>query len=101
MDFAALANHRVKFKESENKDEYLNLARELKKLWNMEVMFIPIVIGALGTVTKGLVQGLEDLEISGREETIQTTALFRSAKILKRVLVKNHQLTLMWKTLKE
>ena len=35
---------------------------------------IPIVIGALGTVTKGLVQGLDDLEIRGQVETIQTTA---------------------------
>ena len=34
-----------------------------------------IVVGALGTVTKGLVQGLEDLEIRGRVETIQTTTL--------------------------
>ena len=38
-------------------------------------MVIPIVIGALGTVTKGLVQGLVDLEIRRRVETIQTTAL--------------------------
>ena len=29
----------------------------------MKVTFIPIVIDALGTVTKGLIQGLEDLEI--------------------------------------
>ena len=28
-------------------------------------MVIPIIIGALGTVTKGLVQGLKDWEISG------------------------------------
>ena len=39
------------------------------------VIGTPIVIGALGTVTKGLVQGLKDLEITGRVETIQTTAL--------------------------
>ena len=52
----------------------------------MKVTVIPIVIGALGTVTKGLVQGLEDLEIRGRVETIQTTALLRSAKILKKDL---------------
>ena len=38
----------------------------------MKVMVIPIVIVALGTVTKGLVQGLEDLEIGRRMETIQT-----------------------------
>ena len=52
----------------------------------MKVTFIPIVIGALGTVTKGLIKGLEDLEIRGRVESIQTTTLLRSAKILRRVL---------------
>ena len=52
----------------------------------MKVTVIPIVIGALGTVTEELVQGLEDLEIRGRVETIQTTALLRSARILRRVL---------------
>ena len=39
----------------------------------MKVTVEPIVIGTLGTVTKGLVQGLEDLEITRRVETIQTT----------------------------
>ena len=60
-------------------------ARELKKLWNMKVTFIPIVIGALGRITEGLIKVLEDLEIRGRVETIQTTALLRSARILRRV----------------
>ena len=49
-------------------------------------MIIPIVIGSLGTVTKGFVQGPEDFEITERVETIQTTALLRSARILRRVL---------------
>ena len=31
----------------------------------MRVTVMPIVIGALGTITRGLVQGLEDLEIRG------------------------------------
>ena len=78
MDFAFPADHRVKLKESEKKYKYLNLARELKLLWNMKVTFIPIVISALGTVTKGLIKGLEDLEIKGWVETIQPTALLRS-----------------------
>ena len=38
--------------------------RKLKKLWNMKVMIILIVIGAFGTVTKGLLKGLEDLDQS-------------------------------------
>ena len=51
----------------------------------MKVTIVPIVIGALGTVTKGLLKGLEDLEIGERGETIQTTALLRTARILRRV----------------
>ena len=41
----------------------------------MKVSIIAIVIGAFGTVTKVLLKGLEDLEVVGRVETIQTTAL--------------------------
>ena len=86
VDFAVPADHRIKQKECEKKDKYLDLARELKKLWNMQVTIIPIVIGAFGTVTKGLLKGLEDLEVGGQVETIQTTALLRTARILRRVL---------------
>ena len=48
--------------------------------------FIPTVISELGTVTKGLLKGLADLEVGGRVETIQTTTLLRTARILRRVL---------------
>ncbi len=53
----------------------------------MKVFIIPIVIGALGKVTEGLVQGLEDLEITECVEPVQTTALLRLVRILRRVLV--------------
>ena len=56
------ADHRIKMKESEKKDKNFDLTRELKKLWNMKVTNIPIVIGAFGTVTKGLFKWLEDLD---------------------------------------
>ena len=52
----------------------------------MQVTIIPIMIGAFCTVTKGLLMGLEDLEVGGRVETIQTTALLKTARILRRVL---------------
>ena len=79
-------DHRKNMKECEKKDKYLDLARELKRLWNMKVTIVPIVIGAFGTITKGLSKGLEDLEVGGRVETIQMTALLRTARILRRVL---------------
>ena len=68
--FAVPADHRINLKESEMKDKYLDLARELKKLWNMKVTIVPVVVGALGTITKRLSKGLEDLEVGERVETI-------------------------------
>ena len=52
----------------------------------MRVTVIPIVCGALRTVANQLERGMEHLEISGRIETIQITALVRSARIPRRVL---------------
>ena len=87
----------------EKKDKYHDLAREFEKtLWNMKGTIIPIMIDAFGRVTKGLLKRLEDLEVGGRVETIQTTELLRMARILRR-----DQLTwgdllslkLQWKTI--
>ena len=104
MNFAVPADHKVKFKESED-DKYLDFARELKKLWNMKVTIIPLVIVDQGIVTKGLIKGQEDLELfpsllvlfqerllprktftkedfyRGRQEII-TTAMLRPTRIL-------------------
>ena len=74
MDFTVPADHKVYLKKSEKKDKYLDLAKELKICCTLKLKVIPIVIGALDTVNKGLVERLEDLEIKGRLVTIQTTA---------------------------
>ena len=46
---------------------------------NMKLMVIPILIGALVTITIGLINGLEDLEMRRRMDTIPTIALLKSA----------------------
>ena len=46
---------------------------------------VPTVIGAFDTITKGLLKGLEDLEVGGQIETIQMTTLLKTARILRRV----------------
>ena len=50
---------------------------------NRIAIVIPIVTDIFGTVLKGLVRRLEELEIGGRTENIQTTALLRSTRILR------------------
>ena len=68
VDFAVPADHKVKIKESEKK---------MGMLWNMKMIVIPLVIGALRTVPKCLVRGIEEIEIRGRIEIISTTTSLR------------------------
>ena len=85
----------------------MDLVWELKELWNMKVTIIPIVIGAFGTVTKELLKG--GMMMSGDHpnyiiENGQNTE--KSPRDLRRLAitktpVKDHQLKLMGKTLKE
>ena len=68
-------------------DKYLDIARKLKKnKKNMMMTVIPIVVGALGTVPKGLKRIPEQQKIRGRIETLQTMALLWLTRILGRVL---------------
>ena len=82
MDFVVLEDHSER-KQKQSRNKYLDLAIKLKKLWNMKVILI--LIGALRTIHEDLVMGLEESEIGGRAETIQSTALLRLTRILRRV----------------
>ena len=57
-----------------------------EKLWNIKAAVIPMVGDALGTVPKTQVKRLGELDIRGRIETIMTTAMLKSARVLGRVL---------------
>ena len=59
----------------------------------MPATIIPIVIGAFGTVTKGLLKGLEDLEVGGQNTKKKPGDLRRLA--VTQTPVKNPRLTLM------
>ena len=83
VNFAVKADHRIKVKECEKKDKYLDLGRELKKLWNMKVKIIPTLIGSFAKVCKGLLKALEDLDVGGRVEIIQTIELLRTSRMLR------------------
>ena len=100
LTFMCLADHRIKLNENKKKNKYLNLTRNWKKTVEHESdLFINY-----GTITKRLLKGLEDLEFGGPVENIQTTTLFRTAKIRRRVLEIWGDLLwlkLLWITLKE
>ena len=75
VNFAVEVDHKVKIKENEKIDKYLDLARELKKLWNRKVVVISISI--LGTDPKGLEKRLMEL----RSEEQSKPSRYNIAKI--------------------
>ena len=81
VDFAVSVDDWVKIKKSEKIDKYLDLARELKKLWNMKYDG-----GDNNCNLVCLERRLDELEIKGRIKTVGITTLLRSARIFWEVL---------------
>ena len=63
LDFTFPEDQRVKIKENEEVEQYLNFARELKLLWNMRVREIPIIVDMPRTVPRSLKKRLKELDI--------------------------------------
>ena len=54
VDFAVPEDQRIKISQQSEIENYQDLKRELKMLWNLKISVVPIVIGALGTILKSL-----------------------------------------------
>ena len=86
VDFAVPYDTKVNTKEVEKIEKYQDLARELRKLWNMKVSIIPVIVGALGTTPKNICKRMEDIGIKTRILELQKTTIIHSARILRKVL---------------
>ena len=86
VDFACPFDSRIEEREKDKMKGYNNLKRELKKIWDMPVKVMPVVVGGLGTTTKKLKQWLSDIGIETRIVELQRTTILYSARILQNVL---------------
>ena len=87
IDIASSGDQKVGEKENEKIEKYQDLKREIMKLWNLRrVEVIPVVVGALGSVSKKIGQYLEQIGIDIRIGLLQKTALLGTARILRKVL---------------
>ena len=54
----------IELKEQEKVDNYTELRREVKKIWNLsQAVVVPVVIGALGVTSKRLKDWLKKLSV--------------------------------------
>ena len=82
----AIPDTKVDDKEVEQIEKYLDLTRELKKLWNRKVILVPLVVGALGTSVKELEKRLKTIGIDTKITELQNTGLIYTGRILRKVI---------------
>ena len=76
-------------KEGEKIDKYQDLKREIGRLlgmWIRHLEVVPVVVGALGVVSKRLDAWLEKLGVTIRTGLLQKTALLGTARIVRKLL---------------
>jgi hypothetical protein len=86
IDVSVPKDSNVGLKELEKKSKYKDLEIEMSKMWNMKIVNIPIIIGSLGLIRKGMQQNCEKLPGSVRLDMCQKIVLLRTAHILRRAL---------------
>ena len=79
INFACPYDGKVNTKELEKIEHYQDLAQELRKIWNMKVKVIPLVMGALGTTSIKLQNWLKEIGIETQIPELQKTVLLHTA----------------------
>ena len=86
LDFAVPGDSRIEEKKKEKIEKYQDLGKELRKIYNMRVKIIPLVVGSLGTIPRQFGNRLKEPGITTEIEQVQKTILLGTARILKKVL---------------
>ena len=87
IDIAVPGDCRIREKEMEKIEKYQNLKIELKRLWSLKkVAVLPVVVGALGCISKGFSGWLDTLGIKLNVGMVQKSVLLGTARILRTIL---------------
>ena len=89
IDVTIPGDCRLREKEIERNEKHQILKRELKRLWSLKkIVVVPVVVGALGCISKGFSGWIHTLGIKLNVEMVQKSVLLGTARILRKVLDK-------------
>ena len=87
IDVAIPGDTRARDKKREKIKKYSLFKGEIAILWQIKkVVVIPIIVGVLGTVTTKFEKYIESLGIEIRTEHVQKSALFGTARMIRKEL---------------
>ena len=73
-------------KEIGKKSKHKDLEQEIQIMWHKKIIVIRVVVVALGTVKKGMIQNIEKVSKRATVTEIQKICMLGSARILRKVL---------------
>lgn len=89
IDVAIPADTNVTAKEAEKRLKYKDLQIEIQRMWGMNTVIIPVIIGATGTISKKFAEQLTKIPGNERQSLVcllQKTALLGTAHVIRRAL---------------
>ena len=81
------ADRNITLKEIEKKSKHKDLEREILKMWHMKSKVIPVVVGALGKIKKGMVENKKNVSEGATVIETQKISVLGSAGVLQKVLL--------------
>ena len=82
IDMAIPSDRNTSVKVAEKLSKYKDLEIEITKMWGLKTITVPVVIGALGVVTKGIKKHIDKIPGKINITELQNIALLGSSHIL-------------------
>ena len=77
----------IKTKELEKVERYQDLKREISRIWECRIVcVVPIVIRALGILSKNFTSWAAKIEVEEKIDVMQRACVLGAAKIIRNVL---------------
>ena len=86
IDMSIPSDTNIALKEIEKKSKYKDLELEIQRMWQMKTEVIPVVVGALGTIKKGMAENIKRVSERANVTETQKISMLGSARILRKVL---------------
>jgi len=86
IDMAIPSERNVTIKEVEKLSKYKDLEIEISRMWGMKTTTVPVVIGALGLIKKGLDKRIQQIPGNPTIPELQKIVLLGSAHIIRKTL---------------
>ena len=86
IDMAVPSDRNTSVKVAEKLSKYKDLEIEITRMWGMKMQIVPVIIGALGVITKGIDKQICNIPGNINVTELQKIALLGSAHILRSLI---------------